>query len=96
MAMLLPLPETTLLAGAAVIGSIAALGMFWAPAMALLSDASEAAGLDQAWPSRWRTSPGRPATCSAPAAVAASRTPPRTRSPMRYSESSARPPWRRS
>ena len=47
MAMLLPLPETTLLAGAAVIGSIAALGMFWAPAMALLSDASEAAGLDQ-------------------------------------------------
>ena len=79
MAMLLP-PETTLLAGAAVIGSIAALGMFWAPAMALLSDASEAAGLDQGLAFALANSPGRPATCSAPAAVAASRTPPRTRS----------------
>ena len=33
---------------AALVAAIAALGGFWAPAMALLSEASEHAGLDQA------------------------------------------------
>ena len=47
MAVLLPLPGTVLLMGAAVLVAIAWLGAFWAPAMALLSDASEEAGLDQ-------------------------------------------------
>jgi MFS family permease len=46
-AVLLPLPATVLLLGAAVLVAITALGLFWAPAMALLSDASEEAGLDQ-------------------------------------------------
>jgi hypothetical protein len=36
-----------LLVGAAVLLAIAALGVFWAPAMAMLSDASEQAGLSQ-------------------------------------------------
>jgi MFS family permease len=45
---LLPLPETVLLLGAVLLAAVAALGVFWAPGMALLSDASEAAGLDQA------------------------------------------------
>jgi MFS family permease len=47
MAVLLPLPGTVLLVGAAVLLAIAALGVFWAPAMAMLSDASEQAGLSQ-------------------------------------------------
>ncbi len=47
MAVLLPLPGTVLLVGASVLVAIAFLGAFWAPAMALLSDASEEAGLDQ-------------------------------------------------
>ena len=47
MAVLLPLPGTALLVGVAVLVSIAFLGGFWAPAMALLSDASEEAGLAQ-------------------------------------------------
>ena len=34
--------------GAALVLVVCALGGFWAPAMALLSDASERAGLDQA------------------------------------------------
>jgi predicted MFS family arabinose efflux permease len=33
---------------AALVAVVCALGTFWAPAMALLSDASESAGLDQA------------------------------------------------
>jgi MFS family permease len=37
-----------LLLAAALVVVVAALGTFWAPAMALLSDASERAGLDQA------------------------------------------------
>jgi MFS family permease len=45
-AFLLPLPQTVLLAGATVIAAILALGLLWAPAMALLSDAAEARGLD--------------------------------------------------
>ena len=47
MAVVLPLPGTALLVGVAVLVSIAFLGGFWAPAMALLSDASEEAGLAQ-------------------------------------------------
>ena len=46
-AVLLPLPGSTALLGAAVVAAAAALGFFWAPAMALLSDASDAARLDQ-------------------------------------------------
>jgi MFS family permease len=48
MAILLPLPGTAFLVGVAVIAAIAALAVFWAPAMAMLSDAAEEAGLDQA------------------------------------------------
>jgi MFS family permease len=47
-AVLLPLPGTAVLLGVAVLFTFAALGTFWAPAMAMLSDASEEAGLDQA------------------------------------------------
>src|SRR4029450_2330986 len=47
-AILLPLPDTAVLVGVAVSLSAAALGTFWAPGMALLSDAAEDAGLDQA------------------------------------------------
>jgi MFS family permease len=47
MAVLLPLPATALLSALALVAAVAALGMFWAPAMALVSDASERAGLDQ-------------------------------------------------
>ncbi len=48
MAVLLPMPETAVLVGVAILFAFAALGTFWAPAMALLSDASEDAGLDMA------------------------------------------------
>jgi MFS family permease len=48
MAVLLPLAGTILLVAAAVVAAIAALGTFWAPAMAMLSESSEHAGLDQA------------------------------------------------
>jgi MFS family permease len=48
MAVLLPLPGTAVLLGVAVLFTFAALGGFWAPAMAMLSDASEDAGLDLA------------------------------------------------
>lgn len=48
MAVLLPLPETTLLLGLVMLLAFGMLGIFWAPAMALLSDASERAGLDLA------------------------------------------------
>jgi MFS family permease len=48
MAVLLPLPGTVLLLAAALVLVVASLGSFWAPAMALLSDSSEKAGLDQA------------------------------------------------
>jgi MFS family permease len=47
-AILLPLPSTALLLAAAVVLAFAALATFWAPAMALLSDAADHAGLDQA------------------------------------------------
>jgi MFS family permease len=48
MAVLLPLPGSIALMAGALVAAIAALGTFWAPAMALVSDASEDAGLDQA------------------------------------------------
>jgi MFS family permease len=48
MAVLLPLPGTVALFGVAMLLMFVALGVVWAPAMALLSDASEESGLDQA------------------------------------------------
>jgi len=48
MAVLLPLPGSVILLAAALVAAIATLGTFWAPGMAMLSDASEEAGLDQA------------------------------------------------
>jgi predicted MFS family arabinose efflux permease len=47
-AVLLPLPGTVVLLALTIMLAFAALGGFWAPAMAMLSDASEDAGLDQA------------------------------------------------
>jgi MFS family permease len=47
MAVLLPLPTQVLVVGAALVATAAALGAFWAPAMAMLSEASEAVGLAQ-------------------------------------------------
>ena len=46
-AILLPLPRTVWLLAATVLFAVASLGMFWAPAAALLSERSEFAGLDQ-------------------------------------------------
>ena len=46
-AVLMPLPGAVWLLGAAMLFAVASLGMFWAPAAALLSDSSEAVGLDQ-------------------------------------------------
>jgi MFS family permease len=48
MAVILPLPHTAFLVGVAVVAAISSLAVFWAPAMAMLSDAAEEAGLDQA------------------------------------------------
>lgn len=48
MAVLLPLPHTAFLVGLAVTLTFVALATFWAPGMAMLSDAAEATGLDQA------------------------------------------------
>jgi MFS family permease len=47
-AVIMPLPGTAALVGLALVAAIASLAVFWAPAMALLSDAAEDAGLDQA------------------------------------------------
>jgi MFS family permease len=47
MAVVLPLPGSVVLVAIAVLLAIAALGVLWAPAMAMLSDASEKAGLYQ-------------------------------------------------
>jgi MFS family permease len=47
-AILLPLPSRALLLAAVVVLAFGALATFWAPAMAMLSDAAEHAGLDQA------------------------------------------------
>ncbi|HEY1273616.1 MAG TPA: MFS transporter [Thermoleophilaceae bacterium] len=46
-AIVLPWPETAVVLAAMLVLAIASLGTFWAPGMALLSDASEEAGLDQ-------------------------------------------------
>jgi MFS family permease len=48
MAVVMPLPGEILLVAAALVVTVCALGGFWAPGMALLSDSSERAGLDQA------------------------------------------------
>jgi MFS family permease len=48
MAIALPLPNTAVLVGLFVMLTFVALASFWAPGMALLSDAAEDAGLDQA------------------------------------------------
>jgi MFS family permease len=48
MAILLPLPGSAVLLGLTVVVAIASLAVFWAPAMAMLSDAAEETGLDQA------------------------------------------------
>ena len=48
MAILLPIPRTAVLVGLAVVLSFVALASFWAPGMAMLSDAAEDAGLDLA------------------------------------------------
>ncbi len=48
MAVLLPLPDGAVLLGVTLLFTFGALGVFWAPAMAMLSDASEDAGLDLA------------------------------------------------
>jgi MFS family permease len=44
---LVTLPQTALLLGIAIVATSAALGIFWAPAMAMLSDAAEDARLQQ-------------------------------------------------
>ena len=48
MAIVLPLPDAAVLVGLLVMLTFVALASFWAPGMALLSDAAEDAGLDQA------------------------------------------------
>jgi MFS family permease len=48
MAVLLPLPDSAVLVAVAMTITFVALAAFWAPGMALLSDAAEESGLDQA------------------------------------------------
>jgi predicted MFS family arabinose efflux permease len=48
MAVMLPMPGSVVVMAFALLAIVAALGICWAPAMALLSDASDSAGLDQA------------------------------------------------
>jgi MFS family permease len=45
--LLVPAPERAVVTGALLVVTTAALGVFWAPAMALLSDAAEAVGAHQ-------------------------------------------------
>jgi MFS family permease len=45
--LLVPAPGAAVLTAAALVGATGALGVFWAPAMALLSHAAEAVGADQ-------------------------------------------------
>ena len=47
MMLVLPLPETGVLVAVAVVATTGAFGTFWAPAMAMLSDAAEDTGLHQ-------------------------------------------------
>jgi MFS family permease len=46
-ALILPLPGAVLALAAAIVAAILGMAFFWAPAMALLSDAADATGLDQ-------------------------------------------------
>jgi predicted MFS family arabinose efflux permease len=48
MAIVLPLPDTAVLVGLSVMLTFVALASFWAPGMAMLSDAAEEAGLGMA------------------------------------------------
>jgi len=48
MAIVLPIPRTAVLVGLCVMLTFVALASFWAPGMAMLSDAAEDAGLDMA------------------------------------------------
>jgi MFS family permease len=48
LALVLPRPDSVVVEGILVVAAVAALATFWAPAMALLSDSAEAAGLDLA------------------------------------------------
>jgi predicted MFS family arabinose efflux permease len=41
------LPDDVTLLGLVIVVTVSALGVFWAPAMAMLSDAAESHGLDQ-------------------------------------------------
>jgi MFS family permease len=50
-ALILPLPETAVLVGVALIAVVLAMSLIWTPAMALLSDNAEASGLDLAFAS---------------------------------------------
>jgi predicted MFS family arabinose efflux permease len=47
MGIVLPLPHTAVLVALTLVLSFVALATFWAPGMAMLSDAAEASGLDQ-------------------------------------------------
>jgi MFS family permease len=49
MAIVLPLPESVVLLGLATVVVVLVMSLLWTPAMALLSDRSEAAGLDLAF-----------------------------------------------
>jgi predicted MFS family arabinose efflux permease len=49
MAVVLPLPHTAVLVGLTVVLTFTALATFWAPGMAMLSEAADNAGLDQAF-----------------------------------------------
>ncbi len=46
-ALVLPLPDEVLALAAAIVVAVVGMAFFWAPAMALLSDAADATGLDQ-------------------------------------------------
>ncbi len=46
-ALILPLPGAVLALAAAIVVAVVGMAFFWAPAMALLSDAADATGLDQ-------------------------------------------------
>ena len=49
LALALPLPEAVVLLGATMVVAVLAMSLLWTPAMALLSDRSEAVGLDLAF-----------------------------------------------
>jgi hypothetical protein len=50
-ALVLPLPESVVLLAVALVAVVLAMSLIWTPAMALLSDNAEAAGLDFAFAS---------------------------------------------